>query len=275
MCIGFYYVYYRCSPFHLSELSVGAAPEGSGHKGLSDGHFLGCLENLLYNDLNLVELLKHNSPQVTVLGNVTFSCPDPAVVAVTFSSPQSFLQLPGATASWPGALSAGLQFRTWNRAGLLLTFEIPQRGGVVWLYLSEARLRLQVHKAGRTLVELSTGSGLNDGQWHSVQLGSAQGRLTIAVDQEEGGTAQARLAFPVTTGSHLFFGGCPAEETNQECRNPFNVFQGCMRLLTLENQLIDLIVVQQRLLGNYSHLYIDMCGIIDRPFGSGNLLEWL
>jgi hypothetical protein len=52
-----------------------------------------------------------------------------------------------------------------------------------------------------------SGSGLNDGQWHSVQLGSAQGRLTIAVDQEEGETAQARLAFPVTTGSHLFFGG--------------------------------------------------------------------
>ncbi|KAG7279631.1 hypothetical protein CRUP_019368 [Coryphaenoides rupestris] len=37
-----------------------------------------------------------------------------------------------------------------------------------------------------------------------------------------------------------------------------------MRLLTLDNQLIDLIMVQQRLLGNYSHLYIDMCGIIDR-----------
>ena len=79
------------------------------------------------------------------------------MVAVTFSSPQSFLQLPGAMASWPGALSAGLQFRTWNKAGLLLTFEIPQRGGVVWLYLSEARLRLQIHKAGRTLLELTTG----------------------------------------------------------------------------------------------------------------------
>ena len=52
-----------------------------------------------------------------------------------------------------------------------------------------------------------SGSGLNDGQWHAVQLGSAQGRLTIAVDQEEGDTAQARLSFPVTTGSHLFFGG--------------------------------------------------------------------
>lgn len=58
--------------------------------------------------------------------------------------------------------------------------------------------------------------------------------------------------------------GCPVQEGSLECRNPFRVFQGCMRLLTLDNQPVDLIKVQQRLLGNYSHLQIDMCGIIDR-----------
>ncbi|KAA8587318.1 hypothetical protein FQN60_016180 [Etheostoma spectabile] len=57
---------------------------------------------------------------------------------------------------------------------------------------------------------------------------------------------------------------CPAEEDSQECKNPFNIFQGCMRLLTVDNQPVDLIKVLQRLLGNYSHLQIDMCGIIDR-----------
>lgn len=41
-----------------------------------------------------------------------------------------------------------------------------------------------------------------------------------------------------------------------------------MRLLTVDDQPVDLILVQQRLLGNYSHLQIDMCGIIDR---SGSL----
>lgn len=55
--------------------------------------------------------------------------------------------------------------------------------------------------------------------------------------------------------------GCPAA---QGCRNPFKVFQGCMRLVALDNQPVDLIKVQQRSLGNYSHLQIDMCGIIDR-----------
>uniref|UniRef100_A0A667ZRR0 Contactin associated protein like 3 n=1 Tax=Myripristis murdjan TaxID=586833 RepID=A0A667ZRR0_9TELE len=228
---------------------------GSHKPVVSKRNFHGCLENLFYNGLNLIDLAKHNDHQATVMGNVTFSCAEPVSVAVTFTGPQSFLRLPGATASSSGGVSVELQFRTWNKAGLLLTFDLPQQGGVAWLYLSEARLRLQIHRAG---------SGLNDGQWHWVELNSRRARLTITVDKEEGGTAQASPSFPVTAGRHLFFGGCPAEADGQECRNPFNVFQGCMRLLTLDKQPVDLIMVQQRLLGNYSQLQIDMCGIIDR-----------
>ncbi|XP_044222865.1 contactin-associated protein-like 4 isoform X1 [Thunnus albacares] len=245
----------------IEQLSVGAVH--SQKPVLSKRNFHGCLENLLYNGLNLIELAKHKDNQVTVMGNVTFSCAEPVSVAVTFPGPQSFLQLPGATTSTSGGVSVGFQFRTWNKAGLLLTFDLPQEG-VVWLYLSEARLQLQIHKAGKALLELSTGSGLNDGQWHSVELNSRRGRLTISVDKEEGGVAHASPSFPVSIGSQLFFGGCPAEENSQGCKNPFNIFQGCMRLLTVENQPVDLIMVQQRLLGNYSHLQIDMCGIIDR-----------
>jgi len=54
---------------------------------------------------------------------------------------------------------------------------------------------------------VTLGSSLNDGQWHSVQLSSTPGRLTIAVDKEQGDTAQARPSFPVTAGSNLFYGG--------------------------------------------------------------------
>uniref|UniRef100_A0A3Q1FGP5 Contactin-associated protein-like 4 n=1 Tax=Acanthochromis polyacanthus TaxID=80966 RepID=A0A3Q1FGP5_9TELE len=226
---------------------------------VSKRNFQGCLENLLYNGHNLIELAKNNDHQITVVGNVTFSCAELVSVAVTFTGPQSFLQLPGATASSSGGVSLGFQFRTWNKAGLLLTFDLPQQGGVVWLYLSEARLRLQIHKEGRALLELTAGAALNDGQWHSVEMNSKRGRLTVAVDKEEGGSAQASLLFPVSIESHLFFGG-----KSRSSQNPFNVFQGCMRLLTLDNQNMDLIMVQQKQLGNYSNLQIDMCGIIDR-----------
>uniref|UniRef100_A0A3Q3AZG5 Contactin-associated protein-like 4 n=1 Tax=Kryptolebias marmoratus TaxID=37003 RepID=A0A3Q3AZG5_KRYMA len=207
----------------------------------------GCLENLLFNNVNLIELTKHRNQQLT--GNVTFSCAEPVSVAVTFPGPQSFLQLPWTLSSSSRGVSVGFQFRTWNEAGLLLTFDLPQQGGVVWLYLSEARLHLQVHKGGKVLLELSAGSALNDGQWHSVDLTSRRGRLTVSVDKQEG---------------VFFLFGCPLEDSVQECRNPHGVFQGCMRLLTLDNQPVDLITVQQRLLGNYSQLQMDMCGILDR-----------
>lgn len=144
------------------------------------------------------------------------------------------------------------------------------------------------------------GSSLNDGQWHSVEIISRGGRLTIAADRGEGGSAHASLTFPVSAGSPLFFGGetetrrclvyrvrvvmssegllrslfffffshgasgCPAEDDGQGCRNPFHVFQGCMRLFSVEQREVDLIKVQQKLTGNYSNVHIDMCGIIDR-----------
>uniref|UniRef100_A0AAQ4PPI9 Contactin associated protein like 3 n=1 Tax=Gasterosteus aculeatus aculeatus TaxID=481459 RepID=A0AAQ4PPI9_GASAC len=190
-----------------------------------------------------------------MLGNVTFSCAESVSVAVTFPGPRSFLRLPGATPSSSGGVSVGFQIRTWNKAGLLLTFDLPQQGGVVWLYLSEARLRLQIHKAG---------SALNDGQWHSVALTSSRGRLSIGVDGEGGGSAQAAPPYAVAVESHLFFGGCPAEDNEPRCRNPFNVFLGCMRLLSLNHLMVDLMMVQKKQLGIFSHLQIDMCGIIDR-----------
>uniref|UniRef100_A0A3Q3K5I9 Contactin associated protein like 3 n=1 Tax=Monopterus albus TaxID=43700 RepID=A0A3Q3K5I9_MONAL len=196
-------------------------------------------------------------------GNVTFSCAEPVSVAVTFPGPQSFLQVPGPKVSTSGGLSVGFQFRTWNKAGLLLTFDLPQQGGVAWLYLNESAA-MNICQQCVLMGFGYPGSALNDGQWHLVELNSKRGRLTITVDKEEGGTAHASPSFPVTLQSHLFFGGKSGTDNSQECKNPFNVFQGCMRLLTVDSQNIDLIIVQQKQLGNYSNLQFDMCGIIDR-----------
>ncbi|XP_030012152.1 contactin-associated protein-like 4 [Sphaeramia orbicularis] len=249
------------------QMSVGADLGFDSQKltGLSTNRNLyGCLENLLYNGLNLVYLAKQKDQRVTAKGNVTFSCAEPVSVAMTFTGPQSFLWLPWMTGSSSGGMSMGLHFRTWNKEGLLLTFDLPERAGVVWLYLSKARLCLQIHKPGRAQLELNTGSALNDGQWHNVELISRRGHVTVAVDGDEGATAHTSPSLVITKESNLFYGGCPADVTSHECTNPFRAFQGCMRSITINNQPIDLIMVQQRLLGNYSQLQIDMCGIIDR-----------
>ncbi|XP_035509476.1 contactin-associated protein-like 4 [Morone saxatilis] len=195
------------SHWDIHQLSLGAVQSHGLQKPiLSNRNFHGCLENLLYNDLNLIDLAKRNNHQVFVVGNVTFSCAEPVSVAVTFTDSQSFLQLPALRSWWSGVVSVALQFRTWNKAGLLLTFDLPQQEGTVWLYLSEARLRLQINKAGRAQLELSAGSGLNDGQWHSVELNSRQDHLSIAVDKDEGATAHTSIPLPLTADSQLFFG---------------------------------------------------------------------
>lgn len=90
-------------------------------------------------------------------GNVTFSCAEPVSVSATFTDAHSFLQLPGLTTWSSGVVSVALQFRTWNKAGLLLTFDLPQQEVMVWLYLSEARLRLQISGGGRAQLDLSAG----------------------------------------------------------------------------------------------------------------------
>ncbi|KAM4574759.1 contactin-associated protein-like 4 [Fundulus diaphanus] len=253
------------SHWHIYMLSVGAVhSHGLQTPILHNRNFHGCLENLLYNDLNLIKLAKQNSPQVTAVGNMTFSCSEPVFVAVTFTDSRSFLQLPVPTSRLSGVVSVTLQFRTWDKAGLLLTFGLRQQEGSVFLYLSDARLRLQISKAGNTLLELSTGSGLNDGQWHSVELIAEENHLSITVDRDEGATAHTSIPLLPPADAQLFFGGCPAHRGSWDCRNPFQVFQGCMRLLKLDGQPVDLIKVQERRLGNYSALQIDMCGIIDR-----------
>lgn len=103
---------------------------------------------------------------------MTFSCAEPVSVSVTFTDSRSFLQLPGLTHWLSGVVSVALQFRTWNKGGLLLTFDLPQQEGVVWLYLSDARLRLQISRAGKAQLELSTGQSTCGFGVHLMFMGS-------------------------------------------------------------------------------------------------------
>uniref|UniRef100_A0A8C6UUV7 Contactin associated protein like 3 n=1 Tax=Neogobius melanostomus TaxID=47308 RepID=A0A8C6UUV7_9GOBI len=180
-------------PVHLpAELSHWDIDQVTSHRNLS-----GCLENLLYNNLNLIELAKKNNPQVSTLGNVTFSCSEPVSVAVTFGDSLSFLSLqPGAGA---GTLAVEMQIRTWNRAGLLATSALSVGQGALWLYVSEARLKLLVRRQQRR-------SGLNDGQWHSVKLSLTQDTVSISVDVDEGATANINVPLPLSTDTPLYFG---------------------------------------------------------------------
>uniref|UniRef100_A0A452R7S8 Contactin associated protein like 3 n=1 Tax=Ursus americanus TaxID=9643 RepID=A0A452R7S8_URSAM len=196
-------------------------------------------------------------------GNASFSCSQPQSVPVTFPSSRSHLVLPG-TLAQDGA-SISFQFRTWNQAGLLLSSWPPHGSTGFLLTLRDGALRLGLSPSpGQARSDVTAGVGLNDGQWHSVSLTVQRDQLSVVVDQA--GALTVRTAQPLEThaGSAYLFGGCLPPGSGSGCEAPLAGFQGCLRLISVNAQEVDLISVQRGVLGNSSGLRIDSCGILDR-----------
>ncbi|XP_074513894.1 contactin-associated protein-like 5 [Sebastes fasciatus] len=240
------------------ELSFGGIPLPGKPGTFLRKNFHGCMENLYYNGINVIDLAKRRKPQIHSVGNVTFSCSQPQLVACTFlSSSSSFLSLPSA-ASASGGFSVRFQFRTWNPDGLLLSVQLNPEPHRLELQINNSRLQLTLHSSGRVKSEASAGHRVNDGLWHSVSLNTRDLQITLTVDGEPSSTIE--LWEQLESRDNFNFGGCPAVD----CQSLTPDFQGCVRLVFINGHPMNLNHVQQGLLGNYNELQFDTCNIRDR-----------
>ncbi|CAL8320600.1 unnamed protein product [Merluccius merluccius] len=247
------------------ELSFGGIPLPGKPGTFIRKNFHGCIENLYYNGINIIDLAKRRKPQIYSVGNVTFSCSEPQLVATTFlSSSASFLSLPATAAAGgaEGGFSLRFQFRTWNADGLLLSVRLAPQPQRVELQISSSRLRLTLHTSAQQKSQVSTGHRVNDGLWHSVTLDTQNLQITLILDNEPASTIE--LGERLNAVDHVYFGGCPASTSISYCENPTTAFQGCMRLIFINGQPRNLHDVQQGILGSYNGLRFDMCAIHDR-----------
>uniref|UniRef100_A0A8C1ECW0 Contactin associated protein-like 5a n=1 Tax=Cyprinus carpio carpio TaxID=630221 RepID=A0A8C1ECW0_CYPCA len=235
------------------ELSFGGIPLPGKPGTFIRRNFHGCMENLYYNGVNVIDLAKRRKPQI-YSGNVTFSCSEPQLVAATFqSSSSSFLLLP-APAPILEDLSVRLQFRTWNPDGLLLSSPLISGQEPLEEVKRLSSNDKQMAGTGETRV--------NDGLWHSVSLNTRGLQIIMILDSEPASTIQ--LKNYLQPKDKHYFGGCPVSQNDSSCLNPTMAFQGCVRLIRVNNQLVDLLSVQQGRLGSYNQLQFDLCGIRDR-----------
>uniref|UniRef100_A0A8C4T9N3 Contactin-associated protein-like 5 n=1 Tax=Erpetoichthys calabaricus TaxID=27687 RepID=A0A8C4T9N3_ERPCA len=242
------------------ELSFGGIPLPGKPGTFLRKNFHGCIENLYYNGVNIIDLAKRRKPQIYT-GNVTFSCSNPRITPVTFlSHASSYLLLP--SESLPEGLTVRFQFRTWNRDGLLLHTHVLPKSESLLLYLSSGRLKLTHQKSVLDKMEITTGHGLGDGLWHTVSLSTRGFQVSVRLDNDMPNVLESNSV--IGSGDSFFFGGCPATLNDLNCRSPTLAFQGCMRLIFINNQPINFFQVQQGLLGNFSDIQIDVCGIRDR-----------
>ncbi|KAM8934053.1 contactin-associated protein-like 5 [Pelodytes ibericus] len=245
------------------EFSFGGIPVPGKPGTFLKRNFHGCIENLYYNGVNIIDLAKRRKPQIYIVGNITFSCSESHIIPVTFiSSTTSYLLLPGT--SHIDGLSVSFQFRTWNSDGLLFSTQLSGDSGVLVLQLFSGKLLLMIQKEMVNILPISSGSGLDDGLWHKVSINARRHRITLSLDNGATTPVHANVPIQIYSGNKYYFGGCPDHLTDSLCINPITSFQGCMRLIFIDNQPKDLILVQRGSLGNFSDLQIDTCGIRDR-----------
>uniref|UniRef100_A0A1A8RSB5 Contactin associated protein-like 5a n=1 Tax=Nothobranchius rachovii TaxID=451742 RepID=A0A1A8RSB5_9TELE len=240
------------------ELSFGGIPLPGKPGTFLRKNFNGCVENLYYNGINVIDLAKRRKPQIHSVGNVTFSCSPPQLVACTFlSSSSSFLSLPSAAPA-TGEFSVRFQFRTWNPEGLLLSVQLSPSPQKLELQISNSWLHLTLHSAGRQRSEVSAGRRVNDGLWHAVSLTCRNLRISLTVDGEP--SSNVDLWEQVESKGSFYFGGCPP----MDCHVHTPAFQGCMQLISINNQLLNLTHVQQGFLGSHNELQFETCNMKDR-----------
>ncbi|KAM9712159.1 contactin-associated protein-like 2a isoform 2-T2 [Menidia menidia] len=241
------------------ELSFGGMPYSGKPGGGGRKNFKGCMESINYNGDNITDLARRKKLDTSSFRNLSFSCVEAHTFPVFFNA-TSFLQLPGR--SNHNTVSVGFQFRTWNPDGLLLFSNLND--GTLEISIEEGKIvvHINVSNAARNnRVDLSTGSGLNDGQWHAVRLVAKENLAVLTVDDEDASAVRSTSPLSITTGGTYHIGGYFLQTLFPPYQSSF---QGCMQSILLDDQPADLHAVEKGTVGAFENVSLDMCAIIDR-----------
>uniref|UniRef100_A0A3B3ZSN5 Contactin associated protein-like 5a n=1 Tax=Periophthalmus magnuspinnatus TaxID=409849 RepID=A0A3B3ZSN5_9GOBI len=115
------------------ELSFGGIPLPGKPGTFLRKNFHGCIENLYYNGINIIDLAKRRKPQI---------------YSVVRRKTPSYPSSPSTSSSTMGGFSVRFQFRTWNQEGFLLGARLSPEPHKLELSISNSRLVLSLHSAG-------------------------------------------------------------------------------------------------------------------------------
>ncbi|XP_078080420.1 contactin-associated protein 1 isoform X4 [Mustelus asterias] len=230
-------------------------------------NFQGCMENIMYNNISVIDLARGRHSQTQSLGNVQFRCreflyKDKPYYPITFATPTSFIQVPGLPMQ--NQLSVNFTFRSLDTSGLLLFSNFSEGVGWLEMGLSEGQINISFQQTGKKRLEFAAGYNLTDGHWHSVQLLARMDSVVVVIDEREDSPIRINHALRVQTGDQYYFGSCPSSVRNLGCFSNMSVFHGCMQRIHVDNYLVDLDLVKRRTLGRYAEMLFNTCGITDR-----------
>ncbi|XP_034154116.2 contactin-associated protein-like 2 [Pangasianodon hypophthalmus] len=240
------------------ELSFGGMPYSGKPISGDRRNFKGCMESINYNGENITDLARRKKVDTSSFRNLTFSCVESHTFPVSFNG-TSFLQLPGRREH--NMVSVSFQFRTWNSNGLLLFSALAD--GMLELTLKDGKVaaHISITQQKNSRVDMMSGSGLNDGEWHDVRFLAKENFTMLTIDGDEASAVRTNTPIQITTGGTYHFGGYFLQTQASPSQRSF---QGCMQLLRVDDHLADLTAVERGMLGAFENVSLDMCTIIDR-----------
>ncbi|XP_049913213.1 contactin-associated protein-like 2a [Epinephelus moara] len=241
------------------ELSFGGMPYSGKPVGGGRKNFKGCMESINYNGDNITDLARRKKLDTSSFRNLSFSCVETHTFPVFFNA-TSFLQLPGRANH--DTISVSFQFRTWNPDGLLFFSNLDDGTMEISLEDSKVVVHVNVTRAStNNRVDLSSGSGLNDGQWHAIRLVAKENFAMLTIDGEEASAVRSNSPLTITTGGTYHLGGYFLQTLFPPSQRSF---QGCMQAILVDDQPADLHEVEKGTIGAFENVSLDMCAIIDR-----------
>ncbi|XP_034272079.1 contactin-associated protein 1 [Pantherophis guttatus] len=229
-------------------------------------NFRGCMENIAYNLVYITNLVRRRHPAIRVEGHVGYFCRDNLLFPFTFAGVNNFLQVPG----YPrrNMLAVSFSFRTWDVVGLLMYTSFADDLGWLEMVLSDGQVNVTIAqpktKTKTKKLEFAAGYRLNDGFWHSVSLMVRESSAVITIDDQNDASFRVDRDIQLRTGNQYFFGGCPKPALRTGCLSNQTAFHGCMQMVSVDRQPIELDMVRQHRLGKYFEVYFNVCGITDR-----------
>ncbi|XP_069067610.1 contactin-associated protein-like 2 isoform X2 [Pleurodeles waltl] len=245
------------------ELTFGGLPFSGKPGSHIRKNFKGCMESINYNGVNITDLARRRKLDTFNGGNISFSCEESHSVSVFFNA-TSYLIAPGLPNM--DVFTVNFHFRTWNPNGLLLLSSFADDLGNVEIALTEGKISTHINVTQTKInqIDISSGSGLNDGQWHEVRFEAKENLAVLTIDGDEASAVQINSPLQVKTGMKYFFGGFHQQMNSSDHSLLQHFFQGCMQLIHVDDQLVDLRAIEQGDPENFANVSIDMCAIIDR-----------
>ncbi|XP_069490520.1 contactin-associated protein 1 [Ambystoma mexicanum] len=225
-------------------------------------NFRGCLENIYVNGFYIADMARRKKPSIRFGGRVLFYCTDRLYIPVTFAGINNYLQIPAIPRRTK--ISVGFKFRTWDTVGLLVFSRFVDKLGYLEMTLSEGQINVTIAQKDRKNLEFAAGYRLNDGVWHSVSLLAREGSVLVIIDEDEGGEFRVDYELQIRTGDRYFFGGCPKPVGGSGCQSNQTAFHGCMQMLMVDSEPVDLYLMQLGKLGPFSEVLFNVCAIADR-----------